>query len=139
MNLDADSLRALIAEGEGVRLEFKRGLPRPERLARTLCAFANTRGGLLVVGVEDNGRPYGVPRPTEVLAELRRVAAEAIGASDRHGTLTHGRPVTFVLLSADPLEDISNIRSVRAVWKNAERFDRAAYRTPVVRNLRPLG
>lgn len=59
-----------------------------------------------------------------------RVAAEAIGVSDEHGVLEHGRPVTFVLLDRNPLEDIGNVRSVKAVWKNGERFERSAYRAP---------
>lgn len=78
MDLDAEGLRELIAGGEGPRLEFKRGLPRPERIARTLCAFANTKGGLLVVGVEDDGAPYGVPRPGEVVRQLREVGREVL-------------------------------------------------------------
>jgi imidazolonepropionase-like amidohydrolase len=57
-----------------------------------------------------------------------RIAAEAIGAAAVYGTLAHGRPVSFVLLAADPLADIRNLRTVRAVWKNAVRYDRTAYR-----------
>jgi predicted HTH transcriptional regulator len=67
-----------IAEGEGRSLEFKRGLPRDERLARTLCAFANTRGGLLLVGVEDDGRIVGAPRPRETASEIRRIARDFV-------------------------------------------------------------
>lgn len=59
-----------------------------------------------------------------------RVAAEAIGVSDKHGVLEHGRPVTFVLLDRNPLEDIGNVRSVKAVWKNGKRFERSAYLPP---------
>lgn len=51
-------------------MEFKRRLPRDERAARTLCAFANTRGGLLLVGVTDRGRVHGLHRPDEVCDRL---------------------------------------------------------------------
>lgn len=78
MELTEAELRERIAEGEGRSLEFKRGLPRDERLARTLCAFANTRGGLLLVGVEDDGRIVGAPRPRETSAEIRRIARDFI-------------------------------------------------------------
>lgn len=71
---------------------------------------------------------YGGLTPMEAIEAATRVAAEALGISDRHGVLEHGRPVTFVLLDRDPLEDIGNLRSVRAVWKNGERFERSGYR-----------
>ncbi len=76
MNLSETELLELIAQGEGRNLEFKRGLPRDEKLARTLCAFANTRGGMLMVGVNDNGSLHLCPRPAEVMADIRRVADE---------------------------------------------------------------
>jgi len=75
--------------------------------------------------------------PMQAIESATRIAAEAIGIEDRHGTLVHGRPVSFVLLNEDPLADIANLRSVRAVWKNAERFDRAAYRRPVAEEEEP--
>lgn len=78
VNLSESELLEHIAEGEGRGLEFKRGLPRDEKLARTLCAFANTRGGMLFVGVEDNGSLYGVSRPREIMARIRGVARELI-------------------------------------------------------------
>jgi hypothetical protein len=78
MELSAEELAQRIAEGEGKTLEFKRGLPGDAKLARTLAAFANTRGGLLVIGVGDRGEYFGAPRPRETLAEVRRVAAEAL-------------------------------------------------------------
>ncbi len=42
----------LFVSSEGVSLEFKKSLDFPEAIARTICAFANTVGGYLVVGVE---------------------------------------------------------------------------------------
>jgi imidazolonepropionase-like amidohydrolase len=68
--------------------------------------------------------------PMDAIQSATSVAAEALGVEDSHGSLAHGRAVSFVLLGQDPLLDIRNLRSVRAVWKNGERFDRAAYRPP---------
>lgn len=78
MLLSPEELALVLRAGEGSRVEFKRGLPRPERLARSLCALANTRGGLLLVGVDDDGRVVGAPRPRASAAELRRVAHEGL-------------------------------------------------------------
>lgn len=69
--------------------------------------------------------------PMEAIRSATSVAASALGAEDRYGVLEDGRPVSFVLLADDPLADISALRSVRAVWKNGERFDRTSYRPRV--------
>lgn len=76
MDLDASEIRRLVARGEGKGLELKEGLPRDVKLARSLCAFANTRGGILLVGVTDKGGFKGAPRPRDSMARLRAVAAE---------------------------------------------------------------
>ena len=44
-----------IEEGEHDRQDFKETISASRKLAKTLCAFANTRGGRLLVGVRDNG------------------------------------------------------------------------------------
>lgn len=41
-------LRDLIEQGEGVSVEFKRRFTSPEKIAKELCAFANTHGGYLL-------------------------------------------------------------------------------------------
>lgn len=42
----------LLASSEGASLEFKKSLEFSEAIARTICAFANTLGGYLVIGAE---------------------------------------------------------------------------------------
>lgn len=80
---------------------------------------------------------YGGLTPMSAIESATRIAAEAIGIENTHGTIAHGRPVSFVLLAENPLEDISNMRTVRAVWKNGQRFDRSAYRPFVEEEVRP--
>lgn len=53
-------LTRLIAEGEGQSLDFKKTISSANKIAKTLVAFANTRGGSLLVGVRDNGTVAGV-------------------------------------------------------------------------------
>lgn len=78
MGLDADDVRRIAAEGEGSRVEFKRGLPRESKVARTLAAFANTRGGTLLVGVDDRGGMIGAPRPQDTAREVVRIASQFV-------------------------------------------------------------
>lgn len=50
----------LISGGESSRIEFKRKTTSPEKLAREISALANTRGGYLIIGVDDNKDIIGV-------------------------------------------------------------------------------
>lgn len=53
-------IHALIAEGEHQQLDFKFEISDARKIAKTLSAFSNTKGGRLLVGVKDNGRIRGV-------------------------------------------------------------------------------
>ncbi|MFU8812227.1 MAG: helix-turn-helix domain-containing protein [Balneolaceae bacterium] len=59
-DLSPYDLKNLIQTGEGHYLEFKRKVSTPEKLAREMAAFANTKGGTILVGVDDNGDIIGV-------------------------------------------------------------------------------
>lgn len=59
------NLLQMIDEGEGLRVEFKRHFSSHEKIARELIAFANTKGGFLILGVEDNGKITGVKSEKE--------------------------------------------------------------------------
>lgn len=50
----------LIEEGEGFEVEFKRKVSSPEKIAKTLVAFANTKSGYMLFGVDDDGSIIGV-------------------------------------------------------------------------------
>jgi predicted HTH transcriptional regulator len=50
----------LIEEGEGFNVEFKRRISSPEKIARTLISFSNTKGGTILFGVDDDGSIVGV-------------------------------------------------------------------------------
>lgn len=78
MPIDVEELRAAIRAGEGREVEFKRGLPSDYKVARSLCAFANTRGGLLIIGVDDRGELEGAPHPQATAMKLREIAAKRV-------------------------------------------------------------
>jgi predicted HTH transcriptional regulator len=67
-------LHRLIARGEGEELEFKQKTTHPSRISRTLVSLANTRGGQVLVGVDDAGRILGVRDAEEELFVLREAA-----------------------------------------------------------------
>lgn len=65
MNLKPYHIKQLIFEGEGVNLDFKKTITSCEKIAKTLVAFANNKGGKLLVGVLDNGDIKGVKAEEE--------------------------------------------------------------------------
>jgi predicted HTH transcriptional regulator len=50
-----DILEEIIALGKGYKTEFHKKLPSMTRIAQTICAFSNTKGGNLFIGISDNG------------------------------------------------------------------------------------
>jgi len=72
------NLHELIARGEGEELEFKQKTTHPHRISRTLVSLANTRGGQVLVGVDDAGRVVGVRDTEEELFVLRDAAAHYV-------------------------------------------------------------
>jgi len=50
----------LISAGEGEDLDFKQTISSASKIAKTMAAFANHKGGRLLVGVRDNGSIAGV-------------------------------------------------------------------------------
>ena len=58
--MDYKDVLRLIEEGEGFEVEFKRKVSTPEKIARALSAFANTKGGYVLFGVDDDGSIIGV-------------------------------------------------------------------------------
>lgn len=52
-----EELRNLIKKGEGQQLDFKHSITSIHRIARAIVSFANSKGGVLLIGVKDNGKP----------------------------------------------------------------------------------
>lgn len=68
-------LKELIEEGENIQCEFKLKFSTPEKIAREMIAFANTKGGYIIFGVDDNKDVVGVESEKEI-AELVKETAE---------------------------------------------------------------
>ncbi len=52
--------KPLSRSGENQQLDFKFEISDAKKIARTFSAFANTRGGKLLIGVKDNGKISGI-------------------------------------------------------------------------------
>ena len=60
MQMKYKEFKELVESGEGVSVEFKRKCTSPEKIAKEICAFSNTKGGVLLVGIDDDGSVVGI-------------------------------------------------------------------------------
>ena len=67
-------LNKLIEDGENSQTEFKRKFSTPEKIAKEMVAFANTKGGYILFGIDDDRKIVGVESEKEEL-ELINTAA----------------------------------------------------------------
>lgn len=51
-------LLQILKEGESTIVEFKEAINKD--IAKSVCSFANTKGGKILIGVKDDGTPIGV-------------------------------------------------------------------------------
>lgn len=56
----AAPIKEIIRQGEGTQVEFKKILPQLEKIAKTIVAFANSHGGTLIVGIQDDKFVCGI-------------------------------------------------------------------------------
>ena len=56
----SEGIRSMIVAGESETVEFKTRLPSNHVVARVLSAFANTSGGVLLIGVAEDGQIVGL-------------------------------------------------------------------------------
>ena len=72
-------LADLLKRTEGKTLEFKRDLSSPDGVLRTLVAFANTAGGIVLIGVEDvTRRVRGVREVLDLEERLANLVSDSI-------------------------------------------------------------
>lgn len=95
-------LKQLVSLGEGVSLEFKRRVPRAERIAKEVIALANTQGGRILLGVDDDGSIVGVDDAGEEEFVLNRAlrdhAAPPVEYRMERVVIAPGRDVILVVI-----------------------------------------
>ena len=62
-----EQIRSWIENGESDTVEFVAELPSENRMAQLFCAFANTKGGVLLVGVRDDRQVVGLKGTNEYI------------------------------------------------------------------------
>ena len=70
--MNIEKLKLLIAEGEGLTVEFKEKYT--PRIDRDIVAFSNTKGGYILLGVDDAGNIQGEKLTNRMKAEITDLA-----------------------------------------------------------------
>jgi imidazolonepropionase-like amidohydrolase len=109
------------------------------RLARQLANIkaAHDAGVPIIPGTDEGIPAYSVYRelelyvkagftPMEALQSATSVSARAMRVDKEVGTIEKGKRADLLVLDANPLDNISNIRSVRFVMKDGRMFESAA-------------
>ena len=93
-----EELKKLVAQPESEELEFKSRLPDTRHLAAPISAFANTKGGRLVIGVQDDGNIVGlkdVDRATLRIEQARKAVSPTV-QFETETIIIDGKPVVVV-------------------------------------------
>ncbi|MCK4622875.1 MAG: putative DNA binding domain-containing protein, partial [Desulfuromonadales bacterium] len=70
--MNEEGLSNLIALGEGFTTEFKRS--GSSNLGREICAFTNATGGVILIGVANDGEIAGVGNHNELKSQVQSIA-----------------------------------------------------------------
>lgn len=93
-------IEKLAALGEGLYIEFKRKAAHPEKIIREMIAFANTEGGKLLIGIDDDGSIPGIKYPEEELhvieEALRKHCRPALNYEQRIVAMTKKKYVAVL-------------------------------------------
>jgi len=64
------AIEILLKQGESERLEFKESLSDWDGILKTICAFLNTKGGKIVIGVDDQENIRGIDIGKDTLPNI---------------------------------------------------------------------
>jgi imidazolonepropionase-like amidohydrolase len=56
--------------------------------------------------------------PLQAITVATKNGAQLLRISDQYGTLEPGKKANFIVLTKDPSQEITNTKTIRAVWKN---------------------
>jgi imidazolonepropionase-like amidohydrolase len=150
--LDDPLLHETIPAGEISRLEKQFANRTPDALASTRASWdlqvrnltkLRAAGARIVLGSDSAGDPSRTMgwhaiweldalakagmTPSEVIVASTRLAAETLKL-DRLGMVAAGNSADFVVLNANPLDNIANTRKIDKVYLRGQEVDRAALR-----------
>ena len=93
--MTASDIQKIIAQGEGVSVEFKEANEKvPASFYETVVSFANTNGGVILLGVDDAGNVTGI-HPDNQVKFLKNIAT-ALNSTDNVNPALYLNPTAIV-------------------------------------------
>lgn len=68
--MEDKELKDLFKQDESEKLEFKKSVGEWKEVAETVSAFANTKGGRIIIGVTSSGQPEGIEIGKDTIEDL---------------------------------------------------------------------
>ncbi len=103
--MDTENLKRIIAEGESIEVEFKQSFHSVQEIARVIAAFANTQGGLLILGVKSDGTIEGIKENLDLVQQKISQANSTIHPAPLTNvgihTLVHKKIILITIHKAD--------------------------------------
>lgn len=76
--MDAEKLKEIISSGENEDIEFKESFHSAQEIAKVICAFANTNGGIILLGVKNNKSVVGLKENLDKVQQKLSAAIQTI-------------------------------------------------------------
>ena len=115
-------LDKLIAQGEHCQQDFKYKVMDAAKLAKSVSAFANTKGGRLLIGVRDNGEVSGVTSEEEIFMMQTAARKYCVPATDvQFQTVSHhGKTVVICEVLPSDRKPVYALEDIAINHKTAE-------------------
>ena len=132
----------IIASGESAKTEFKRSLADTRRIVETIAAMAGVGGGVILVGVSDDGRVVGVELGDGAIEQFTQ---RVLAATDPKVFITTsvetvaGRPVLVVRVPAGDGPHLAGGRAFTRSGPATVQLTRAEYERRLLDRLREAG
>jgi len=77
--MEASELLSIVAAGESSKVQFKREISHNDALAAEMVAMGNSKGGIVLIGVEDrSGNLCGIKPSPELNERIANIASNHI-------------------------------------------------------------
>ena len=93
--MNKTELQALISQGEGFHIEFKESIN--SGLAKEIVAFANAKGGILLIGVDDDGNVKSKELGNDDRSKVQAIARDCDPSIDIELELVDDEPNVFAI------------------------------------------